>query len=92
MKVNFEFNSFPTHTIVCQAPQSMGFPRQEYWSGVPWPPPGDLPDPGIQPRCPVLKAGFLPSELPEKPKERKDRVERFVSAALVVDMHKGRGE
>ena len=92
MKVNFEFNSFQTHTIAHQSPQSMGFPRQEYWSGVPWPPPGDLPDPGIQPRCPALKADSLPSEPPEKPRERKDRLERFVSAALGVDMPKGQQE
>ena len=37
-------------TVVCQAPPSMGFSRQEYWSGLPFPPPGDLPDPGIKPR------------------------------------------
>ena len=36
-------------TVACQAPVSMGFPRQEYWSGVLCPPPGDLPDPGIEP-------------------------------------------
>ena len=35
-------------TVVCQDPPSMGFPRQEYWSGLPCPPPGDLPDPGIE--------------------------------------------
>ena len=36
-------------TVACQAPLSMGFPRQEYWSGLPFPSPGDLPDPGIKP-------------------------------------------
>ena len=36
-------------TVACQAPLSMGFPRQEYWSGLPFPSLGDLPDPGIQP-------------------------------------------
>ena len=36
-------------TVACQAPLSMGFSRQEYWSGLPCPPPGDLPDPGIEP-------------------------------------------
>ena len=41
-------------TVAYQAPPSMGFPRQEYWSGVPFPSPGDLPDPGIEPRSPVL--------------------------------------
>ena len=38
-------------TVTCQAPQSMGFPRQEYWSGLPFPTPGDLPNSGIQPVC-----------------------------------------
>ena len=37
-------------TVACQAPPSMGFSRQEYWSGLPFPPPGDLPDPEIEPR------------------------------------------
>ena len=36
-------------TVACQAPLSMGFPKQEYWSGLPFLPPGDLPDPGIKP-------------------------------------------
>ena len=38
----------------------MGFPRQEYWSGLPFPPPGDLPDPGIEPSSPALQADSLP--------------------------------
>ena len=49
-------------TVVCQAPLSMGFPRQEYWSGVPFPTPGDLPDPGIEPPSlgsPALAGGFF---------------------------------
>ena len=51
-----------------QAPLSMGFLRQEYWSGLPWPPPGDLPNPGIKPRSPALQAGdSLPFEPPGKP-------------------------
>ena len=41
-------------TVAYQAPLSMGFPRQEYWSGLPFPSPGDLPDPGIEPRSPAL--------------------------------------
>ena len=48
--------------IACQAPLSMGFPRQEYWSGLPFPPPGDLPDPGIEPKTlmsPALAGGFF---------------------------------
>ena len=43
-------------TGACQAPLSMGFSRQEYWSGLPFPSPGDLPDPGIEPRSPALQA------------------------------------
>ena len=41
-------------TVAYQAPLSMGFSRQEYWSGLPFPSPGDLPDPGIEPRSPAL--------------------------------------
>ena len=54
-------------TVACQALLSMGFPRQEYWSGLPCPPPGDLPNPGIKPRSPALQADSLPSEPPRKP-------------------------
>ena len=43
-------------TVACRAPLSMGFPRQEYWSGLPSPPPGDLPDPKIEPTFPVSSA------------------------------------
>ena len=48
-------------TVACQAPLSMGFSRQEYRSGLPFPSPGDLPNPGIEPRSPALQAGSLPS-------------------------------
>ena len=51
-----------------QAPLSMEFSRQEYWSGLPCPLPGDLPNPGIKPRSPILQANSLPSEPPGKPK------------------------
>ena len=50
-------------TLACQGPLSMGFPRQEYWSGLPCPPPGDLPDPGIKPaspESPTLQMDSLP--------------------------------
>ena len=53
-------------TVAYQAPPAMGFSRQKYWSGLPFPSPGDLPDPGIKPRSPALKADALPSELPGK--------------------------
>ena len=52
-------------TVARQAPLSMGFSRQEYWSGVPFPPPGDLPDPGIKPRSPALQVGSLLSATQE---------------------------
>ena len=53
-------------TVAYQVPQSMGFSRQEYWSGLPFPSPGDLPDPGIEPRSPALQADALPFEPPGK--------------------------
>ena len=58
-------------TIACQAPLSVGFSRQEYRSGLPYPPPGGLPDPGIEPASPVTPAlvgGFFTTVLPGKPK------------------------
>ena len=45
-------------------PLPMGFPRQEYWSGLPFPSPGDLPDPGIEPMSPALAGGFFTAEPP----------------------------
>ena len=54
-------------TVTCQAPLSMGFSRQESWSGLPCPPPGDLPNPRVEPRSPSLQVDSLPSEPPEKP-------------------------
>ena len=50
-------------TATCQAPLSMGFSGQEYWSGLPFPSPGDLPDLGIEPGSSALQADFLPTEL-----------------------------
>ena len=52
--------------IARQSPLSMGFSRQEYWNGLPCPPPGDLPNLGIKPRFPTLKVDSLPSEPPGK--------------------------
>ena len=51
-------------TVAHQAPPSMGFSRQEYWSGLPFPFPGDLPDPGIEPGSPAFQADALTSEPP----------------------------
>ena len=50
-------------TVACQAPLSMGFSRQEYWSGLPFPSPGGLPHPGIELRSPASQADSLPTEL-----------------------------
>ena len=54
-------------TITHQVPLFMEFPRQEYWNGLPFPSPGDLPDLGIEPGSPTLQADSLPSEPPGKP-------------------------
>ena len=65
------FRLFATSwTAAYQAPPSMGFSRQEYWSGLPFPSAGDLPDPGIEPRSPTLQADALTSEPPGKPSLR----------------------
>ena len=53
-------------TVAHQSPPSMAFSRQEYWSGLPFPSPGDLPDPGIEPKSPALQADALTSEPPGK--------------------------
>ena len=55
-------------TVACQAPPSMGFSRQEYWSGLPFPPAGDLPDPGTEPGSPAMRAYSLLFEPPGKPR------------------------
>ena len=54
-------------TVAYQAPLSMGFSKQVYWNGLPFPFPRDLPDPGIEPGYPVLQADTVPSEPPAKP-------------------------
>ena len=53
--------------VAHQAPLSMGFSREEYWSGLPFPSPGDFPDPGIEPGSLALQTDSLPSESPGKP-------------------------
>ena len=57
----------PMDYVARQAPLSMGFPRQEYQTGLPLPIPGDLPDPGIEPTSPALAGGFVPTEPLGKP-------------------------
>ena len=59
-------------TVACQAPLSIGFTKQEYWNGLPFPPAGDLPDPGIElesPKSVVLAGGFFTTEPPEKDRQ-----------------------
>ena len=69
-------------TTAYQAPLSMGFSRQEYWSGLSFPTPEDLPDPGIKPGSPALQAESLPSKLPGKPFEHAKHVHIKVSLRL----------
>ena len=54
-------------TVALQASLSVGLPRQEYWSGLPFPSPGHLPRPGIKPASPALAGGFFTTEPPGKP-------------------------
>ena len=54
-------------SVACQAPLSVGFPRQEQWSGLLFPPPRNLPDPGIEPTSPALAGQFFTTALTEKP-------------------------
>ena len=55
-------------TIACHPPLSMGFSRQEYWNGLPFPPPGNLPNPGIESTSPTLADRFFTTEPPGKPR------------------------
>ena len=61
-------------TVAYQAPLSIGFSRQEYWSGLPFHSPGDLPDPGVEPGSPALQADALTSEPPRKPMTNLDSI------------------
>ena len=58
-------------TVASQDPPSVGFSRQEYWNGLPFPSPGDLPNPGIEPRYPAMQADALTSEPPGKRQRKK---------------------
>ena len=71
--------------VVHQAPLSMGFSRQEYWSGLPCPPPGGLPDPGIEPASPAtpaLQADSFPAESPAGKPKRKCTSFKFIQNCL----------
>ena len=73
-------------TVAHQAPLSMGFSRQEYWSRLPFPSPGDLPDPGIEPRSPALEADALTSEPPGKPMTNLDCILKSRDIALPTNV------
>ena len=60
-------DSATPRAVACQAPLSVGLPRQEYWSGLSFPSPGDIPDPGIEPVSPPWQANSLPTERSGKP-------------------------
>ena len=62
-------------TVACKAPQSLRFSRQEYWSRLPFPAPGHLPDPRIEPESLALAGGFFVTEPPRKP----------ISLCIVID-------
>ena len=75
-------------TVACQAPLSMGFSRQEYWNGLPFPPAGDLPDPGVEPVSPTLEADFFFFKPSSEPIEDKlppltDKLINFGLASVV---------
>ena len=61
------YSSVTPWTVACQAPLSVGFSRQKYWSGLPFPPPGDLSDPGIELASPALQADSLALSHPGSP-------------------------
>ena len=80
----------PMDCIACQAPLSMGFSRPEYWSGLPCPPPGDLPDPGIETRSAALQADFLQTEPPGKHVLKTPKIKAMKCGAC--DPHHGPSE
>ena len=80
----------PMDYIACQAPLSMGFSRQEYWSRLPCPPPGDLLNPGFKPRSPTLQVDSLLSMLPGKPKNTGvDSLLLFQGNFLTQELNRG---
>ena len=71
-------------TVAHQVPLSIGFSRQGYWSGLLFPSPGDIPNPGIELRSPALQADPLPSEPPEKPNHLLLVIKDFAYSTLVT--------
>ena len=74
-------------TVALQAPLSMGFSRQEYWSRLPFPSPGDLPNPGIKPRSPALLADALSSEPPGKTWWKCERITNMKKVEFSLLLH-----
>ena len=74
-------------TVAYQAPPPMEFSRQEYWSRLPFPSPGDFPDPGIELRSPALHADTLPSETPGKPSHTWYMCYPYVTLHTFVGLH-----
>ena len=70
-------------TVARQAPLSMGFSRPEYWSGLPCPPPGDLPYPEIKRVSPALQADSLPTEPPGKPKPGLRSIQTYYEVTIM---------
>ena len=79
-------------TVAYQSPQSMEFSRQEYWSGLPFPSPGDLPDPGIKPESPTLQADALPSEPPGKSLTLKKITDKYIRTKQFLYLQRTLGE
>ena len=73
--------SVTPQTVACQVPLSMGFSRQEYWSGLLFPSPGDLPNPAIKPGSPELQADSLPSEPPGNPYMRVNFITKIINVS-----------
>ena len=78
-----------TWIVAHRASLSMGFSRQEYWSGLSFSFPGDLPDPGIEPRSPALQADTLTSEPPGKPSGQVDTASNQKMAIFVLFSFRG---
>ena len=85
-------DSATPRTVAYQAPQSMEFSRQEYWSGLPFPSPGDLPDPGIKPESPTLQADALPSEPPGKSLTLKKITDKYIRTKQFLYLQRTLGE
>ena len=75
-------------TVTCQAPLSMEFSRQEYWSRLPFPSPGDLPHPGIEPTSPALAGRFFTTKPPGKFPQKRDTCKKRCTLSAEQETHK----